>query len=113
MSISTLKIPFTGEFIKEGDTILETVIDLTNVSDLTTSDIRMQLKDGNTNVIDISNGNGITVNSATQLTIDEVPYANNDLSEGVYLGDIEITDASGTRKTYFNIEYTIIKEYTT
>jgi len=112
MSIETLKIPFKGEFIKEGDTILETVLDITNAGDLTTATIKMQIYNGSIKLIDISNGNGITVNSATQLTIDEVPFANNNFRKGKYLGDFEVTDVNGVRKTYFNVEYTIIENYT-
>ena len=112
MSVQILKIPFEGEFIKEGDTIGETVLDITDAGDLLTSNVKMQLYDKSRRVIDIGNGNGITVNTSTRLTIDEVPFSDNNLSEGVYVGDFEITDSSGIRKKYFNIEYTIVKGYT-
>ena len=111
MSIQTLKIPFTGEFIKEGDTILETVLDITNAGDLTTANsIIMQIKDGSSNVIDVSVGSGLTVMSATRVVIDEVPFANNNLRDGCFLGDFQIT-IGGIKKTYMNVEYNIIKDY--
>ena len=111
-NIVTLKIPLCG-FIKQGDTIPKISFALSNYSgDLTTATIKMQIYKGNTKIIDVSNGSGITVIDANNFEIDEVSASNNNLPVGTFIGDLEITEASGDKKTYFNVEYTIIKEYT-
>ena len=117
MSIETLKIPIQSStvqpFIKQGDTIGKVTITITELGiDLTTSTIKMQIYDGSTKVIDVTNGSGITVLSANVLEIDEVSASNNNLPVGTFKGDFEVTQADGERKTYFNVEYTIIKQYT-
>lgn len=116
--IKVLKIPIQSEtekpYIKQGDTIdkvtltFDTGVDLTaiNVS------IKMQLYKGNQRVFAIENGNGITIINALSFEIDEVAKEDNNLPEGILIGDLEITDTNGKRFTYFNVEYTIIKEYT-
>jgi len=117
MSIDILKIPIQSStvkpYIKQGDTIPKITITITELGlDLTTATIKMQVYNGATRIIDISNTNGITVISSTVLEIDEVSASDNNLPDGSFIGDFEITDASGDRKTYFNVEYTIIKQYT-
>ena len=117
MGIETLKIPIQSStvkpYIKQGDTIGKITMTFTELGlDLTTSTIKMQVYDGSTKIIDISDGNGITVISSIILEIDELSAGNNNLPVGCFLGDLEITDATGDRKTYFNVEYTIIKQYT-
>jgi hypothetical protein len=115
--IETLKIPIQSDtvkpFIKQGDTIGKIKMTITELGiDLRTSTIKMQVYNGSTRIIDVSDGDGITVISSTVLEIDEVSASNNNLPVGCFMGDFEITDASGERKTYFNVEYTIIKQYT-
>ena len=117
MSIQTLKIPIQSTtvkpFIKQGDTISKITMTFTEAGlDLTTSTIKMQIYNGSIKIIDISNGNGITVNSSTVLEINEVSASNNNLPVGCFLGDFEITDSAGNKKTYFNVQYNIIKQYT-
>lgn len=113
MSLETLKIPFEGESIVQGDTIGATVFDVTEDGiDLTGATIKMQLYYNGRKVLDISNGNGITINSSTQFTIDELDKDSNDLPVGVSEGDLEITNASGVRETYTRVEYTILKQFT-
>ena len=114
MSIPTLQIPTAG-YIKQGDTISKKTITFGGdyAGDLTTASIKMWIKNGSNRVIDISNGNGITVISSSVCEIDEVPAANNNLPIGCSLiGDFEVTEADGTRTTYFNVQYTIIEQYT-
>ena len=113
MSIPVLKIPFDKEFIVQGDTISQTELEITEDGiDLTTSTIKMQVYDGNNRIIDVSNGNGITIVDSENLIIDEVAKENNDLPVGTFLGDFEITDSSGVRNTYFRVQYEILKQYT-
>lgn len=113
MSITTLKIPFEGEYIVKGDTISKSSFEVIETGlDLTTSTIKMQLYDGNIKYIDISNGSGITIIDSENFEIDEVADVDNNLPIGVLLGDLEITDVNGVRFTYTRVEYTILKEYT-
>ena len=117
MSVETLEIPIQSStiqpFIKQGDTIGKITMTITELGlDLTTCTIRMQIYNQNTLIIDISEGAGITVISSTVLEIDEVPAAENTFPLGCSIGDFEITNALGERKTYFNVKYTIIKQYT-
>ena len=56
----------------------------------------------------------ITEPAADEVIVDEVA-AEKELpvvEPSPSPGDLEITDATGDRKTYFNVEYTIIKQYT-
>ena len=111
MSIKTIKFPVKG-FIKQGDTVPAYRITFSNdyTGDFTTATIKMQVYNGNTRIIDISNGNGMTVLSSNSLEIDEIQ--NNDFPHGTFIGDFEVTEADGERTTYFNVQYTIIKQYT-
>ena len=116
--IQTLKIPITTTanqtYIKEGDTIpkITFTFGASDVIDLTTSTIKMQVYNGSTRLIDVSSGSGITILSEKVFKIDEISATNNNMPSGKFLGDLEIQDSNGKRFTYFNIEYTIIKQYT-
>jgi hypothetical protein len=112
--IPTLQIPTAG-YIKQGDTISKKVITFGGDydGDLTTATIKMQVYNGSQRVIDISNGNGITVISSTVCEIDEVPASENNLPYDVaLLGDLEVTEADGVKTTYFNVQYNIIRQHT-
>ena len=111
MSIKIIPIPFEDEYIVQGDTISKTTIKVEEDGlDLTTATIKMQIYNGNTKIIDVSNGDGITVIDSETFEIDEVP--NNDLPIGKHLGDLEITDEDGVRFTYFRVQYEILRQYT-
>lgn len=112
--IETIRIPFDGEFIMEGDTILPTVFTATSSEfpDLTSSTVKLQLYYHGNKVLDLYNGNGITIDSATQFTLDQLEADENNLPSGVSRGDLEITDGNGVRKTYYIIEYKILKQST-
>lgn len=120
MSIQTLKIPIqTGSakpYIKQGDTIdaITFTFGVTDAIDLTLANvvIKMQVYNQGNKIIDVSNGSGITIVGAKVFNIDEVAKENNNLPFGKFLGDLEITDTNGKRFTYFNIEYTIIEQFT-
>ena len=62
MSIPVLKIPTKG-YIKQGDTISKKTVTFGGdySGNLTTATIKMQIYNGNTKIIDITNGSGITV----------------------------------------------------
>lgn len=111
--IPLLKIPTAG-YIKQGDTISKKTLTFGGdySGDLTTATIKMQVYNGSNKVIDITNGSGITVLSDTVFEIDEVSAVNNNLPIGCFIGDLQITEADGNVTTYFNVQYTIIKEYT-
>ena len=102
----------TKTYIFEGDTIHQIVISGDEFPVLTTSTIKMQLYRNNKLYFDVSNGNGITVDSATQFTINKVEAVDNPFNEGEYEGDLEITDVDGVKTTYFRVRYIIQKEYT-
>ena len=112
MSITILKIPFEGEYIVQGDTISKTSFKFTDEDiDLTTATIKMQILDGNKRIINISNGNGITVVDSDNFYIDEVSFSDNKLPVGTFDGDLEITDVNDIRHTYTRVQYTILKQY--
>ena len=122
MAVETINIPIQSStvkpFIKQGDTIDAYEIDIIEAGlDLTTCEIKMQLYNNSRMVMDISTGNGITILSATTFQIDTYNAAQNNLPEGVSTGDLEVTlPAVGAlppvRTTYFNMAYTITKQYT-
>jgi len=113
MGIQVVNIPFEGEYIVTGDTISKTSVEVIEAGlDLTTASIKMQVYNRNTAIIDVSVGSGITVISSTVFEIDEVAAIDNNLPVGCFEGDLEITDASGVRFTYFRVIYTIIKQFT-
>jgi hypothetical protein len=118
MSIQTLKIPIQSAdvkpYIKQGDTIPKITLAFDAGIDLTAVgvSIKMQLYKGNQRVFSIENGSGITIINALTFEIDEVAKENNTFPEGSLIGDLEVTDTDGKRFTYFNVEYTIIKEFT-
>lgn len=119
--IPTLKIPIKG-YIKQGDTIpKKTVVFGGDWSDDLTSNhiIKMQIYNGNTKIIDISSSagvGGITIIDANTFEIDEI--VSNNLPVGCFKGDLQIEKYDDFAfdpiniTTYFNVEYTVIREYT-
>ena len=99
--------------IVQGDTIPSWSITVTDFPDLTTSTISLKLEDANgTNVIDLSVGSGITVSSATEMTINTITGATSaNYPIGILFGDLTVTDVSGTITTYFRIELNVLKQY--
>ena len=113
MSIPILKIPFTGDYIVQGDTIQKTSFEFIEEGiNIATSTIKMQIYNGSTKIIDISNGSGITLIDSNNFEIDQVIATNNNLPVGCFQGDLEITTASGVRFTYMRVQYNILKQYT-
>ena len=115
--VELVNIPLQTEevctFIKQGDTIEAYQIDIIETGlDLRTCVIRMQLYNNNNKVMDIVTGSGITALSAITMQIDTYPAAKNNLPEGISIGDLQVTTAAGLTTTYFNIAYTISKQYT-
>ena len=112
--LATVNIPIGDTILKQGDTIKEIDFSfaVTDTIDLTSATIRMQLYLNNSKKLDISNGNGITIIDSKNFKIDEIDYASNNLPYGVLNGDLEITDSDGVRLTYFDIIYTITKDFT-
>lgn len=117
-NIPTLKIPIQSAtvkpWIKQGDTIPKITLAFDAGIDLTLPNvsIKMQLYSGNQRVFSVENGNGITIVNDLTFEIDEVSATNNTLPVGSLIGDLEVTDTDGKRFTYFNVEYTIIKQFT-
>jgi len=113
MGIQTIKIPIGDTYIKQGDTIPKITVTFadTDVIDLTTvgTEIKMQVYYKGQAFINLSIGAGITVISAKVFEIDTMEALN--FPCGNHLGDLEIT-IDGVRFTYFNVEYTILKQYT-
>ena len=113
MSIPILKIPFTGEYIVQGDTIDKTSFQFIEEGiNIATSTVKMQIYDGAIKIIDIVNGSGITIIDSNNFEIDQVIATNNNLPVGCFQGDLEITTASGVRFTYMRVQYNILKQYT-
>ena len=113
MSITLLEIPFEEEYIVQGDTISKTSFEFIDEDiDLTTATIKMQIFDGGTAIIDVSNTDGITVIDANNFEIDEVNAEDNNLPYGVFLGDLQIKDENGKRHTYTRVQYTILEQST-
>ena len=119
MGIEIIKIPIQTStvkpYIKQGDTIPKWEIEfgVDDGVDLIGTTIKMQIYWNKNKVIDVSNGKGITINSALKLTVDERSKSSSILPVGTSKGDLEITDVAGRRVTYFDVHYTIIKHYTT
>ena len=116
-NIETLDIPISTTasptYIKVGDTIPAISFTFSSGIDLTTCTIKMQVYDKLTKLLDVNSTTGITIADALNFTIDAVPSASNPFTkDGVFMGDLEITDGTGLVKTYFNVRYTIIKQYT-
>ena len=119
--IPLLKIPTAG-YIKQGDTISKKTVTFGGdwSGDLTTLHIiKMQIYNGSVKVIDLSSEEsigGITIISSSSFEIDEIPI--NNLPVGCFVGDLQIEEYSDFAfepinvTTYFNVQYTIIKEYT-
>lgn len=111
-----LNIPIGNSNIVQGDTIPEILFefDVTDNIDLSLPNviIKMQVYNQNNKIIDISNGNGITILTDKSFKINEVAKEDNNLPIGSHLGDLEITDTNGKRFTYFRVKYNIDKQYT-
>lgn len=108
----TLYIPIQTDtykpVISERTTIDEITLTITGLGiDLLTSDIFMQIKDGSKNLIDISVGNGITVDSSTVMKIDQVEAIDNPFKAGCFKGDLLIRDNVSKVVKLFNVEYKI------
>jgi hypothetical protein len=114
MGIQTLNIPIEGSFIIEGDTIDEILFtfDDTDDIDLIGATIKMQIYRSGVALLNLSTGSGITILTSKSFKIDEIPKESNNLPEGKFLGDLEITLADGTRNTYFRVSYKVDKQYT-
>lgn len=112
--LEILDIPIQSESVKpvlvKGDTIDAVVIESETFPNLTTSTVDIEIYNYKNKLLDFTNGSGITIDSATQFTIDEISKENNILPEGTSIGDVRITDANGKRKTYLRIRYTVLKE---
>lgn len=113
--------PDCEPFIKQGDTIPVIQFDLSPefTDDLTMLHIvRMQLYNKSKKVLDLTSeaNAGITITGATTFEINKI--SENDLPVGTLKGDIQIEKYSSFGfaptdvNTYFNIEYTIVKQYT-
>ena len=113
-NIETLNIPISTTanptYIKEGDTIPAVSFTFDEGIDLTTCTIKMQVYNKLTKLLDIDETSGITITDALNFSIDEITV--NPFPAGEHIGDLQITDGSGVVKTYFNVKYTIIKQYT-
>lgn len=119
MGIETVSIPIQSStvkpYIKQGDTIPKIVFtfDAGDDVNITGSTIAMKLFASNGNeVFSVTNTSGITIIDNKEFEIDEVAKEDNNFPSGKLIGDVEITETDATKKTYFNIEYTIIKQYT-
>ena len=118
MSLETLKIPAQSADYKpcivQGDTIDEITFSfaVSDTIDLTGATIKMQVYQGSHPFIDIETGSGITIVDSKNFKIDKVLAVDNTYPVGSFLGDLEITLASGDKKTYAKIEYTVTKQHT-
>lgn len=111
MSIATYTMPTQG-YIKQGDTIPSYSINFSDdyTGDFTTAVLKMQVIHADKKLIDISSENGITIVDSNNCTIDKIATA--DFPIGTFKGDFQITEANGDRKTWFNVEVTVIEEFT-
>ena len=113
--IKILKIPFGCDYIVQGNTISKTIFRLTDNPlglDFTSDIVEICIKNGNKKLIDISSGDGITVVSATEFEIDEVPATENNFPYGKFIGDFDILlgGLEENRYTYSRIQYTVLKK---
>ena len=114
MAKQTVNIPLEDDFIIQGDTIPKITFAFAAEDDidLTGATIKMQVYNKSTAFIDITNSTGITLVDSKTFEIDEVSAANNTFAVGSWTGDLEITLADGTRKTFFRVKYNIDTQYT-
>ncbi len=115
--IETLNIPIGKTEIIQGDTISEILFefDISDNIDLLLPNviIKVQIYNQNNIIIDLINGQGITILNSKSFKIDEISKEQSStLPVGSFIGDLEITDTNGKRFTYFRIKYTIQKQYT-
>lgn len=120
-TVQTIVIPIASAtvkpYIKQGDTIPEWTVSAPDWGfDLTATGITINLQlffNRTQQVASYSVGSGITITNATTFVIDEV-LANN-FPAGTLTGDCQISWLDGAErltKTFFNVEYIIIKEFT-
>lgn len=120
-SVPTVRIPFETAtqkpFVKQGDTIPANSFSAPDWGfDLTAEGITINIQlffNRTQQVASYSVGNGITITNATTFVIDRV-LANN-FPAGTLTGDCQISWLDGGErltKTFFNVEYIIIKEFT-
>lgn len=106
--IPTYCFPSCG-YISEGDTIFELPINFKEGydGDLTTASLEWVLFEGNTKILDLSEGNGLTVTSPTTFVVDEINP--NPLPAKTFKGYFRITEADGKGRKIWNLKYTISK----
>lgn len=110
-----LKLPFKDTYIVQGNTISKTIFRLSDNPlglDFNNDLVEICIKNGNQKIIDISTGDGITVISATEFEIDEVPATENNLPYGTFIGDFNVIKDGDieNKMTYMHIGYTITKK---
>ena len=117
MSCAKINIPLNNTYcITQGDTINKITITFSDDEDIDLTAegvvIKMQIYNGSQRIINVINGDGITIVSERVFEIDKVEKEDNNLPFGTFIGDLEITDGNGDRFTYFKVQYTISKQYT-
>ena len=114
--METLNIPIGNTQIIQGDTIPEILFEFDPTDNINLSlpnvSIKMQIYNQNNKILDIQNGNGITILTSKSFKINEISKENNNFPTGSHLGDLEITDTNGKRFTYFIVKLNIYKQYT-
>ena len=111
-----LNIPIGNTQIIQGDTIPEILFEFDPTDNIDLSlpnvSIKMQVYNSSNKILDVQNGNGITILTNKSFKINEISKENNNFPTGSHLGDLEITDTNGKRFTYFRVQYNIEKQYT-
>lgn len=114
--METLNIPIGNTQIIQGDTIPEILFEFDPTDNINLSlpnvSIKMQIYNSSNKILDIQNGNGITILTNKSFKINEISKENNNFPTGSHLGDLEITDTNGKRFTYFRVKLNIDKQYT-
>lgn len=111
-----LNIPIGNTQIIQGDTVPEIIFEFDPTDNIDLSlpnvSIKMQIYNSSNKILDIQNGNGITILTNKSFKINEISKENNNFPTGSHLGDLEITDTNGKRFTYFRVKLNIDKQYT-
>ena len=111
-----LNIPIGNTQIIQGDTIPEILFEFDPTDNIDLSlpnvSIKMQVYNSSNKILDVQNGNGITILTNKSFKINEISKENNNFPTGSHLGDLEITDTNGKRFTYFRVKLNIDKQYT-
>ena len=114
--METLNIPIGNTQIIQGDTVPEILFEFDPTDNIDLSlpnvSIKMQIYNSSNKILDIQNGNGITILTNKSFKINEISKENNNFPTGSHLGDLEITDTNGKRFTYFRVKLNIDKQYT-